>query len=348
MTVYRRGGLTWWYVFWYRGKRYRGSTRSTNRETAINVASKLRTRLVEEDAGLKHPSDTTFEDLIKLMEDDLKANKRKSAKDLDSRVKHLRTSFGGKKLARKITPSEIKRHVASRLAARAANATVNRELAALKRAFRLGMEAELVDSMPRITLLREAKPRKGFFDQDRFAAVLAGLPEHLKPVAEFSYYTGWRRSEVTGLRWDHVDLRERGIRLWPGETKNEEGRFLPLDGETWRIVREQRKVVGSPYVFNRRGGKIKTFYKSWRKACNLAGCPGMLFHDFRRTAARNLKRKGLSESDAMAITGHKTASVFKRYAITTENDLRKAVADKGVFQAETGTKTATEKEKFSI
>jgi hypothetical protein len=73
-------------------------------------------------------------------------------------------------------------------------------------------------------------------------------------------------------------------------------------------------------------------------------CTGALFHDFRRTAARNLRRKGLSESECVAITGHRTASVFKRYSISTENDLRQAVASKGVFQAETrerDTKTAT-------
>jgi hypothetical protein len=51
----------------------------------------------------------------------------------------------------------------------------------------------------------------------------------------------------------------------------------------------------------------------------------MLFHDMRRTAARNLRRAGLGDVEAMQITGHKTSSIFRRYSIVAESDLRDAV-----------------------
>jgi integrase len=202
--------------------------------------------------------------------------------------------------------------------------------------FNLALQSGLLQQKPYIPMPREANPRTGFFEQDQFQAVLAGLPDYLKPVAEFGYYTGWRRSEITSLRWDQVNLKERSIRLWTGTTKNDEGRFLPLDDEVWRIVEEQRKspVVGCPYVFNRKGRRILTFYKAWNEACGLAKYPGMLFHDFRRTAARNLMRAGLSESQAMMITGHKTREVFRRYNIVTEGDLREAVSSLAVFRSQ--------------
>ena len=90
--------------------------------------------------------------------------------------------------------------------------------------------------------------------------------------------------------------------------------------------------MGCPYVFHRKGRRILTFYKAWHEACAKAKCPVLLFHDFRRTAARNLMRAGLSESQAMMITGHKTREVFRRYNIVTEGDLRDLVRSLAVFK----------------
>jgi hypothetical protein len=62
--------------------------------------------------------------------------------------------------------------------------------------------------------------------------------------------------------------------------------------------------------------------KAWRTACQDAGVPGRILHDFRRTAVRNLERAGVPRSVAMKITGHKTESVYQRYAIVSDADLR--------------------------
>jgi integrase len=273
-----------------------------------------------------------FDDLAADLQNEWKTAGRRDLKSLPSRTAHLKRFFAGRP-ALGITTADVRAYTVARQAEGAANGTINRELAAMKRMFNLAFQAERINRKPYIPLLAESAPRKGFFDAEPFTRVLAALPNHLRPVAEFAYYTGWRRSEVTSLRWEQVDLRERSIRLWTGTTKNGEGRFLPLDGELWRIIEEQRKtpVVGCPFVFHRRGRRIGTFYKAWSEACAEAQCPGMLFHDFRRTAARNLTRDGLSESQAMKITGHKTVSVFRRYNIGTESELAEAVRAKRVF-----------------
>jgi integrase len=70
---------------------------------------------------------------------------------------------------------------------------------------------------------------------------------------------------------------------------------------------------------------VRVFKATWKKVCARAGVPGLLFHDLRRTAARNLRRAGVAENIIMQIGGWRTRSVFDRYAIITENDIVDAV-----------------------
>jgi integrase len=183
-------------------------------------------------------------------------------------------------------------------------------------------------------MLQEHNVRVGFFDDEMIEAVKNGLPAALRPVVTFAYVSGWRvQSEVLPLEWRHVDRQNGEVRLDPGTTKNQAGRVFPftdtlrtLFDELW-TEHEALKNRGTicPFVFHRNGKHIKTFKKAWANACEQAGYSGKLLHDLRRSAVRNMERKGLSRSVAMQLTGHKTESVYRRYAITCEADLREGV-----------------------
>ena len=79
-------------------------------------------------------------------------------------------------------------------------------------------------------------------------------------------------------------------------------------------------------VFHRDGEPIKDFRGAFASASKAGGCPGRILHDFRRTAVQNLERDGVSRSAAMAMVGHQTESIYRRYAIVDAGALRDAAA----------------------
>jgi integrase len=249
-----------------------------------------------------------------------------------SHLKPLRDHFGDWR-ALEINFRQIEAYISKRRAEEKSNATINRELELLRRVLRLAHDRQLLPSIPKVRVLTENNTRQGFFERPDLEAVVAALPAYLQDFTRFAYLTGWRKGEIISLRWSDVDRDAGAIRLRPEAAKTGRGRTVMLEGDLaelierrWqaRLLEKEGNIRVAALVFHRDGEPVGDFRKAWATACVAAGVPDKLFHDLRRTAARNMVRAGVPERVAMAVTGHVTRSMFDRYNIVSEDDLRMA------------------------
>src|SRR5262245_34172713 len=343
--VYLRGNV-WWIKYRVNGKPVYESSGSEKESDARRL---LKKRFGQIALGRFIGPDAERVTVRELAEDylnDYRVNGRRSLDKAERMVKRLDENgkevnsglmayFGDYK-AHSVGTDSVRAYTAKRVEEGAANATINRELAALKRMFNLGIQAEKIHRKPYISMLKENNVRTGFFEHGEFVAFRGALPDYLQPVATFAYYTCWRKRNILDLKWNQVDLNTRTVRLNPGTTKNDTGQLVILDGELLETIQKQwerRKVATipgqsptllCPFVFHRDGKPIKDPRKAWDKAREATGLTTKMPHDFRRTAVRNMVRAGVNERVAMMISGHKTRSVFDRYNIVSEDDLREA------------------------
>lgn len=319
--IFKRGPV-YWIAYSYRGKEHRESARSESENQARKL---LKQRIGETSAGtFIGPTEehVAFEGIADLLLTDYQINGKRSIATLRGLIRHLSGSFAMSR-AVDITADRIAAYIAIRQHEGAANASINRELAALKRMFSLAVRMRKLSHAPYVAMLSENNARQGFVDHPGFLAVRDALPSHLKDPITFLYFSGWRAGEMKALEWRDVDLDGRVVRLRPEVSKNKDGRVLPLAGELLAVVERARakRRPDCPFVFHDDGQPIGNFRKAWSTACKAAGQNEILVHDLRRTAVRNMVRAGVPDRVAMALSGHKTRSIFDRYNIVSESDL---------------------------
>lgn len=337
MPKYRRGSgsiykkRSVYYIAYYTpdGKQVRESAKTKDKVEARRVLQARLGQLAEGRYVGPAAERITFDELAQDIVNDYKVNGKKSLQDLQIKITlHLEPFFRGRK-AHTITTADVQAYIARRQEEKASNGRINRELAALKRMFNLALQAGKIMKKPYMPTLAEDNARQGFFEQWEFEGVLAKLPECLRSPFTFAYHTGWRKNEVFRLTWAQVDLQTGTVRLEVGTTKNKAGRLIYLTRELRALLEMQRQehqrcYPDCPYVFHDQGRRIVNYYKRWHRACQEAGVSGKIPHDFRRTAVRNMVRAGIPERVAMQLSGHKTRSVFDRYHIVSDGDLKEA------------------------
>ena len=337
--IYQQTGSRFYFMDYRdaQGVRHRESTRSTDREAAGRVLKVREGKVADGQPILPRADQVKYDELAADLVTHYQTTGSRDETESGCRLARLRPFFTGRR-AVDIRPALVTQYVAQRQAAKAANGTINRELAVLVRMLNLAYENDKLARVPKIRKLEEAPPRQGFFERDQFEAVCRHLPPDLRVAAAIGYTFGWRmQSEILTLERRHLDLAAGTVRLEPGTTKNGEGRLVHLTPDLAAMLREQLARVDTlgrqlgriipalfPLTGPKRGGQRRQdFRRAWASACKAAGVV-RLRHDLRRTAARDMEREAVPRGVAMKILGHKTEAMYRRYAIVSDADLKAA------------------------
>jgi integrase len=266
--------------------------------------------------------------LFDLLLEDYRYKERNSTYDVELRVdRHLRPFFGPSK-AQEVTSKSIKRYVEARRRhdPKPENATINKELSFLRRAFKLGERNDpaLVVHVPHFEMLPVDNARSGILTHEQYRIIRDALPAYARVALVIAYHTGARKGEIRKIRKEKIDFRAARIDLPGRTTKNKTPRYLPIYGDMRAELDMAISATSSecPLLVQHEGKPVFDWEKSWRGACEEAKIPGTLFHDLRRTALTNMIEAGFSEKEAMEISGHKTRAVFDRYHIVSERRLK--------------------------
>lgn len=336
-SVFIRGAV-YWIQYRLNGRRLCESANTSDKATAENLLRQKIGQIAA--AGEIVSSKATISDLCQLVVGDYEM---RSLRDLPRVKMRIRAHIGrlfGKIAAVRLGTHQVRVYVKTRQDEGAGNATINRELAILRRGFALAAREDppLIRKPPYIPTLEESEPREGFIEQAQYELLLAHLPTRFKALFVLGYHFGCRLGELRKLKWSQVDFDAGTVRLTSRQTKAKEARALPFYGDVREWLERQREYCHGDRVFCYRKCESERTTRGtapvehpfgphmdgWREACEAVGFPGLLFHDLRRSAVRNMVRAGIPESVARQISGHKTASVFQRYNIIASNDLAEA------------------------
>ena len=332
--VFARGGNLW-ISYCYRGKECREraldkkGNPTNDREEAEKCLERQRNAIITENGGgpqFETPAmrKLTVHDLLESLKAKYKANGQDSPQNL-SNLKRADDDLGHL-LASSTTSKHFRDYRDTR--PHDAVASVNRVLQMVRAAFRLAAKCGEITRVPFIEILSEkGNERQGFATEQQITDVLAALPDDgLRDFVEWASETGQRKKEIGAMTWRMYDAATQQINIPAGFCKNKKARTIAL-GPALQAIIERRKarkrverhgvvsMTECAFIFHRNGARVGNFKRSWATATKAAKCPGLLFHDLRRTSARRLLAAGVPTQIAKTITGHLSDSVFERYAI---------------------------------
>ena len=255
-----------------------------------------------------------------------------------SRVAHPVRLIGESKYASSLSLDDIEHYRLSRgkeESRRSKNnkvtaATINKEISAFKSMLNFAVKYGKIESNPIIKAakLKDDNVRQRIISQNELENLLSFSPVHLKPILKMAYYEPMRKEEIIGLTWDEIDLQSNFIRLSANRTKGKKnGRSIPIHPLIKEMLYSLPRSITTNRVFlyldkQGRYRPFKGFSRSWNRVRKLAGLNDVVFHDLRHTAITNMRKAGNPPSVIMKASGHKTMSMFLRYNLVDDEDLR--------------------------
>jgi len=185
-----------------------------------------------------------------------------------------------------------------------------------------------VQHAPQIQMfpLSETEPR--FITRDQFGRLLAELPAHMKPVAEFAVLNGWRTANIRELIWSRVDLERAHVWIPAQSTKGGRAIGIALSEDAVKVLKGIKRTEGQERVFLYEGRPVSNAYgkRAWRNACKRAGLAGLRFHDLRHTWASWLMQAGVPPYAIQSLGGWASPKMVERYAHLSPEYLKQYAA----------------------
>jgi len=323
MKIYRNEKGKWCYSFIANGKRERRVIGLSKQECEA-VACDARNRIKREGFGIKGAAKNVyFENLAKEFLDRYsKIYKRSWSRD-ESSFKHLFTFFKGKYISG-ITRNLIEQYIVARKEA-ASPATVNLELALIKKMFCKGVDWGYLETNPaaKVKKFKLNNAREKILDAEEARRLIECADPALRPIIIIALMSGMRKGEILGLKWSDVNFIQSYIAI--ERSKGGKPRKVPMNSAVREVLKSLPRV--SDYVFyNPETGRHRRgIHKAFAQARERAEIRGFRFHDCRHTFATRFIENGGDIVALSKILGHASLVMTLRYCNPTEEGMLRAV-----------------------
>ena len=337
-SIYQKKGKNvWYYCITYNGKKYQGSTKTTDKQSAKLISEAKQTDIARGYNKIpvlnKNTGNfsTLWQEYLKLQAN-LDVRKRTAAN-------HFLPVFGNKvlnnislpdiknyQLERKLEIMTLEKNKGKR-ESEINFRSVNYEMAILQNFFNYCIEKGYIDKNPcaGVKKLNELSRLKTLSDEDIENLINKTTNKLTKDLITFLIYTGCRKGEALNLKWDDVDLKNDIIAVKGTKTKYD--RYIPISKPLKELLRQVEKNQDSFYVFERNGTKLTDFKHSFHTACRNAGLKDLRIHDLRHVFASKMVMGGTSLYITGELLGHRTTQMTKRYSHLVPETLKKAMDD---------------------
>lgn len=337
MPFRRKDSPYWWYDFQIKGRRYSGSTETTDFEDAKAVEAEARMAAKEaaKAAAAATHHEYTIGQALGTYYDEVSIHQA-SAATTESQAASIIAHIDPDTLISALTQSDLVTLMAKQRA-HVANATANRRMELLGRACRYmvknhdGRLGEVDFSAARVKEPAERIRELSMEEQER---LLDSLRPDLVPFVQFSLMTGARRETIENLRWKDVDLSSLTMHFW---VKGDRPQSFPISPQLKRFLESLPRAHTLPaaaYVFTlvhqktlaRQQVNRNTFNSAWRSALKNAKIENFRVHDLRHTFATRTLRQSQNLKLVSILLGHKDLQTTMKYAHVLDQDLRIALS----------------------
>jgi len=325
MSIYcklrKDGTKAWFYDFMYKGQKYYGRG-GTTRSQALRTQEKIRTEVINGEYELKRNiGNPTLE---KFSEKFLECiTKHRSYERYVILVMHLNKFVGNRKLM-SIRPVDIEHYKTWRKGV--SNATINREIACLRRMYNLAIQwgDAITNPVQNVKFLHEPPKKDRYVTKQEAAKLIGAASDHFKPILVTVFNTGMRLQELLGLKWDMIKIWDTGGEIELIYTKNGKKRYIPLNETMKKLLLEIERR--SDYVFlGTRGEPLKSVRRPIATAIKRAGIEKAIFHDFRHSWASWMSEAGVDPYTIMEIGGWSSLKILERYLHRTRSERQRAI-----------------------